>query len=176
MAEILDGTFSTVNGSLKVLSGTKFTYDQVQKLNALKERVRTHAIAEPHQPIPQEFLDALKEISPVAAAAVTLLKDKKYGWGMLLLFMSLLISQCGGDGPLIDLSTDHETHYHIEQPLDPQQPSEQENGSRTHTPGDGTKAEDGEGDGFGNFKLVHNPSFRQKLLGSTAMYGGRTFL
>lgn len=174
VAEMLDGHFSTINGTLKVLGGTRFTYEQVRKLNALKNQVRDQAISTPHGPIPQEFLEALKEISPSAAAAVTLLKDKKYGWGMLLFFMTLLLSQCGGDAPLIDLSTHNETHYHIERPLNPQQPGEQEYGSGTHAPGDGSKAENRESDGFGNLKLVHKSTFRQRLLSSTAMNGART--
>lgn len=173
-AELLAGTFSAIDGVLQVIDGDTFTRAQVENLHRLRERAQQFAKRLPHQPVPDEFIQALDEIIPGSAGAWSLLQKKRYGWAALVLFMSLIIARCGSDAPLVDLSTHNETHYHIEQPLNPQQPSEQENGRRPHTPSDGTQAEDGEGDGGGNINLVHSTTFRRSLLSSTAI--GRLFM
>lgn len=170
MARMFDGRFSVINGTLSVLEGTQFTREQVHKLNALKEQVRRRAISAPSEPVPPEFIQALKDISPGLGGAWSLLQDKKYGWAFLLLFLSVAITRCSDGGPLIDLSTKVETHYHFEETSNLQESGKQENSGGTKAASDSAEAEDRERDSAREVKFRHVPSFRSALLRSTAIW------
>jgi hypothetical protein len=169
MAELLGGEFSIVDDAVKVINADQFTRDQFNVLAELKRQVAERAKTNPEEIVPREFIDALKSALPTFAAAWALLENKRFGWAFLLIFVTALMCRCSTGGISIDLSTHNETHYHIEQPLKPDQLDEQENKLDPNTPEHSPKADDVEGDGAVNLHFTHSSPFRRDLMSSTAL-------
>ncbi|MEA1617438.1 hypothetical protein SOQ14_00735 [Erythrobacter sp. T5W1-R] len=168
-AEILDGTYTLVDDVLSVLGGSNFTALQVSKLNSLKSEVRKMAMSQPYGLVPEEFTEALKEISPGLGGAWSLASKGKYGWAFFLFFLSMALSRCG-DGPLIEINNHTQNNYYIDGSQNPHHPSQQEHSGNSDSPGDGTQTENGKDGGAPDIKFTHASSFRKKLLSSSAIY------
>ncbi len=171
-APAISGRFSTIDGMLHVLDGSRFTREQVAAANRLRAEVRKRALQDPNGEVPEAFINAVEAISPGFAGAWKLFKGKQEGWAWLLVILTLALQQCNGGGLTIDNSTHTETHYHLEGSSEAQQTGEHEDPGDSDSAGDGSEAEQGPrepGDdpGFGKKSLPHASSFRLALLNTT---------
>jgi hypothetical protein len=85
----------------------------------------------------------------------------------------MFLSRCGGDAPLVDLSTHIETNYYQQGSSQAQQPREQKQRRNAETAGHRAKAKKSPGDTNGDAgsvkKIRHINSFRLALLSSSQL-------
>jgi hypothetical protein len=103
-AKSLDGQYAMTDGVFDLLRGSKFTRDQIARLQAVQAEIRRS------DGITEEILTAADAVAPEIGAMLRLAQKNKWRTAAIAGIMLFAMKTCGGEGSSITLNFGPQTH------------------------------------------------------------------